>query len=612
MKTLLITQRKLTLLLQIISLCCIYLFFATTVCFATPVVPPDFDESPEHKKAIQYIKNNAFDKAIQLENDILKKDPENLKAYLLLTLAYLGKGDEAKALDQVNRVKKINLEFSAEIYNNIGRFYTGKKRYYKALINFHNALKIKENANILHQVALIYQAQGRMKKAKACYEKLLDLKPDYINLARIYLAEGDYKKAIFYANNSVKKNDKDVNAYIVLGSSYLMSNDLELSKINFSKLKKLSPKFFLADYYLGLICLIQKDYDGAIQEFENALKISPKIKEARLNLSVVLHIKGNLEKAREQAQKAIDSAPGDFLGHLALGNIHISGKKYTLADQAYQKAQNLCADFALPEFKTSDYFKPDTSAYFTLSNIYFREGLFHETIKTVDEALKTDSSKNPFYLITKARAEAKLGNLKKANEIYSYITENNPEIVTAHIELGDLAVYKKDIKKAVAHYEKAAELAPRSAKIHLGIGDLCNKSGNVKKAIAEYKKVISLAPESFIGYNQLAWTLAEKRKKYKEALSYALKGNELGSENINMKDTLGWIYYQMGKYKDALKIYLDIVRSIPSNPMVYYRLGLIYQKMNKKDKAAESFERALNISDEFSEAKEAKKRLKAL
>lgn len=602
----------------LMSISILIFFYLAAITSATPLSSDLLNKEIEntltkksiyHNKSIDLLQNNEFDQVIRLENQILQTNPNDLEAYLILTLAYLGKEDEKKALDQANCVDKIDPHFKAEIYISMGRFYAAKKRYYKALIFFHEALKIKDDPNVIDQVASIYLNQGRVKEARIYYEKILNSKPDYINLSRLYLKESDYQKAIYYAKKALQQDEKAVSAYVILGSSYLLTDQLDFSKSNFLIVKNLQPKFFLAHYYLGLIYLIQKKYDDALQAFNNVLMISPKVKEALLNIAVILHLKGDLEKAKEKALKAIDSDPTDSLGYLALGNIYLSEKNYEKADQVYQKASSLFIDFELSQFKTKSYFTSDISimpAYFTLSNIYLREGLFQRSIEIVDKALSIHSSENLFFPLIKARAEAKLGNIKKAHALYASVINSNPKIITPYVDLGDLAAYKeKNINEAITLYQQAVKFAPEIAKLHLGLGDFYNKLGLTEKAINKYKTAISLSPKSVIGYNQLSWTLAEREKKFDEALSYALKGYTVNSNDSSMKDTLGWIYYLMGKYNDSLKIYSGFVQSELNNPTIYYHLGLVYQKLNRNNKAVESFEKALNISDEFPEAKKA-------
>ncbi len=586
----------------------------STVSIAATLLDPEIEKSlqkrsPKHDKAIQILKNNDFDAAIRMANEILQNSPLDSSARLILAMAYLGKGDEKKARYQAEHVKKADAAFSAVIYDSMGKFYSVKERYYKALIYFQKSLTIKDDPGVMRSMASVYLAQGRLKKARTAYQKILDSQPVYLPLSRIFLMEKDFQNAILYAQKVIQENPKNLNAYLILGTSYLLTDNLDQSEKYFLLIKKMNPKFLLASYYLGIINLIQNKYIDSLRHFDNVLLISPRIKEARLYSIVAWHLIGDYEKAKTEALKTIALDTSDNLSHLVLGNLFLSEKDFERANQAYQKAGGFIPDFELNNFKTSDYFKStvlSTPAYFSLAGIFFREGLYNEVIKSINEAEKDASSENPFFTLLKARAYARLGQFDEAQGLYNHVVKKNPEIVGSYIDLGDLAVFKGDIKKAIAFYKKAIKHAPSLAKLHLSLGDLYNKSDNSKKAIIEYQKVISLAPNWVLGYNQLAWTLAEKEHRYREAIPYALKGIAIDPEHIDMIDTLALIYLRLGKYNEAGDLYSKIDLRKINNPSIYHHMGLVYKKIDKYNRAIESFERALNISDEFDEASETK------
>ncbi len=602
--------------LLMFSLLFIFLGVSKSPSFALKLMPPEFKEiSPIQKQAVEYLKNNEFDKVILLGTKMVKDKPEDFGGYLLLSLAYIGKGDVKNALAEAERAKRIRPEYGFNIYLYIGKAFATEKRYFKALIYLKKASKIKQAPEVMKQIASIYLARGQVIKARQYYEQVLDSLPDYLNLSRIYLLEKHYQQAVMFAKKAIKENQKALGGYVILGNSYLMMNEFDHAKQSYLRILNLHPKFFMVIYYLGLIDIIQHKYDQAIDNFSKVISISPRIKEAHLGKAVAWHLRGDLDKAQDTALKAIDAAPHDFLAYLALGNICISLNEHRKANAAFEKAAKLFHDFALPGFKASDYFKGGDllgPANFTLSNIYLREGLFRQAIGAVDAGLGASSNENPYLLLTKALAESKLGNLKKAEKTYARVMKKHPLIVSACIGMGDLLAHRGDINKAIVQYIKASRIAPKWFKPHLVLGYFYIKNGKTEKAIREFKKVISLFPESVIGYNQLAWVLTEKTKKYNLALTYALKGYKLDNENIDMQDTLGWIYYKLQEYKKAEKVYARITSAKIKNPVVFYHSGQVYTKLNKKEKAAVAFENALNISEEFDGASNAKRMLKRM
>ncbi len=572
-------------------------------------------DSPVHKEAVKHLKQNSFDQAIEIERRNLKANPDDLKSYLVLALAYLGKGDEKTARAQAAHVEKINPSYAAELYSSMGRFYLLKKRSYKALHYFNTSLELEKNPAILNQVAVIYLTQKRMNKAKEYFEKASVSEPDYLNISRIFLAEKDYPNVIRSANKALRKNPNLAEGYILLGTAQFLSDDLNQAQSNFLKAKELDPKLVLADYNLGLIHLVEKKYDKALRDFTQIIKLAPKIKEAHINRAVILHIKGERDQAKNAAEKAIKIDPVDFLGYVALGNIYLSEPDFTSADKTYRRAGNLFTEFTLSWFETKDHLNFKSSreaASFTLANIYHRNGLFQHEIKTIQEVPAAETRKNVFMLMMEARAEAKRGNFDPATELYNAVMKLEPKLITPYMELGDLAEQQGDLSKAIDYYKKATKIEPKLSRLYFVLGDLFLSHGDSKIAVSHYQTGLKYAPASSFGHNQIAWILAEKERKYKTALAHARKAYNTSTGNVNIGDTLGWIYYRLNQIEKAVVVYSEVMKASIRNPIVYHHAGVVFQKANKNEHAARAFENALNITDEFPEAEQAIIRLKEL
>ncbi|MBU0729519.1 MAG: tetratricopeptide repeat protein [Proteobacteria bacterium] len=563
-------------------------------------------KSPEFEEGLKLLKDNKFDQSIEFGQNWLKNDPENLNAYLLLSLAYLGKGQEGGMLDQVKKVHAIKPQYNAIIFATAASFYATKNHFYKALDYYEQSRKIEEIPWVVTEIAKIYQGRGQLRKAREYYEK----NQDDANLGRIYLAENNCAKAIGHALKAIEKDKQNAGMYIILASCNLQTGNFELAQENYLKLKAFDPeKSFVADYYLGLVDLVNKKYDIAQKRFDDALRNTPKAKELNIAAAFISHNNGDFSKAKQYASRANTSDPNDFLGYLALADIFVSENNYLKADQTFKKAKILFPEFSLPGFKSADFFDsgvPSEPASLTLANILYREGLFAQVL-TLDK-----KSKNPFILMTKARAEMKLGNTEKAKAYYQEVIGRHPALFTAFMELGSIHASKSENTQAISMYEKAGQIDRNNIKPLMALADLYYNSGKIDESLRKYEQIIAKSPNSAIGYNQAAWVLSEDKKKYDEALTYARKGIKAAPDDMNMQDTLGWIYYRLGKYSDALKSYKYFSETGRGTPSNLYHLGMIHEKLNKQEMAGKLFEKALDMSDDFPEVSDTEKRFKVL
>ena len=81
---------------------------------------------------------------------------------------------------------------------------------------------------------------------------------------------------------------------------------------------------------------------------------------------------------------------------------------------------------------------------------------------------------------------------------------------------------------------------------------------------------------------------------FDEALSLIIKSLEISPEVPETLDSLGWVYYRLGKYEDAVK-YLKKAVSHLSKPIpeISAHLGEVLWVINRKDEATSVWNEAL-------------------
>ncbi|MBW7956439.1 MAG: tetratricopeptide repeat protein [Deltaproteobacteria bacterium] len=599
-------RRALKALLPVILAASVAFTAESSHAFIEP--PATLPNSAQHNEAIEFMKKNEFGKAAELEENILDRDPLDQTARFILAIAYLGMNAEKKAVEQAQSARESDAGFAAEIYGAMGRFFMTKARYHKSLVYFQEALKIKDDPGILRHVASIYLSQGLFKNARDCYERLLRTDPDYLNLSRINLAEGDFDKAIEYAGEVLKSEPDSPGAHLVLGTAYLLNGMAREAKGSFQALSRSNPEFFLTTYFLGVIGLIEEDYKEALKSFQSLIAISPGLREGLLNAAVTLQLQGELSQARDMALKAIDEDPLDPVARITLGGVLLSLGEGEKGREELGKAADLFPELQMPAKESDLLFGTSgrEAAKVSLALLYNRAGLYRETVAYVPE-----TEKNPLIRVLRARALERQGKLAQAEGEYRMIIEEHPGMVSAYTGLGELFESVNDFERAAEFFSKAARSAPESIRIRTKLADSYAKAGKVDDAAREYVKVISSA-RPVTAYRKLASLLADKRGDLKEALKYARKGSALDPEDAAMADTLGWIYYKMGRHGDALAVYSRLERNGDADSTALYRLGLVYIELGDHERAGSAIERALDLNDEFPGSEEAKQTLKRI
>jgi len=107
--------------------------------------------------------------------------------------------------------------------------------------------------------------------------------------------------------------------------------------------------------------------------------------------------------------------------------------------------------------------------------------------------------------------------------------------------------------------------------------------------------VISIDPAHAESYNYVGYMYVEKGQNLEEAVKLIAKALDLEPENGYFIDSLGWAYYQQGKYGDALRELKRAVERAKDDPVILEHLGDAYMKNGLDSEAVVVWERALKL-----------------
>jgi tetratricopeptide (TPR) repeat protein len=113
--------------------------------------------------------------------------------------------------------------------------------------------------------------------------------------------------------------------------------------------------------------------------------------------------------------------------------------------------------------------------------------------------------------------------------------------------------------------------------------------------------------------------LADRGVRLEESVKYIQRALELEPNNGAYLDSLGWVYFKMGRYDLAEPPLEADARLMHNDPTIHEHLGNLYLRMGKTDRAQEEWQRALKewpaaVSSDFDaeQAKELQKQLDEL
>jgi arylsulfatase A-like enzyme/Flp pilus assembly protein TadD len=163
------------------------------------------------------VRTGLYDEAIKVFNEKnyfqAESDPELLNE---LGTAYSRKGDIEKAIEIYERALALDSKYPA-LYNNLGMNYLSlslkkkdSKILQKSLESFKKSIELDQQYPLPYNgLGMAYRQAGNLEGAIYCWERALDLNPDFCpvlyNLGLAYMDKSNYAKALLFLNEYHKK-----------------------------------------------------------------------------------------------------------------------------------------------------------------------------------------------------------------------------------------------------------------------------------------------------------------------------------------------------------------------------------------------------------------------
>ncbi|XP_006867035.1 PREDICTED: transmembrane and TPR repeat-containing protein 1 [Chrysochloris asiatica] len=188
------------------------------------------------------------------------------------------------------------------------------------------------------------------------------------------------------------------------------------------------------------------------------------------------------------------------------------------------------------------------------------------------------------------RALFNLGNLLKSQQkkeeailLLQDSIKYGPEFADAYSSLASLLAEQERYKEAEEIYQAGIKNCPDSSDLHNNYGVFLVDTGSPEKAVAHYQQAIKLSPShhvAMVNLGRLYRSLGENivaEEWYKRALQVARKTEILSP--------LGALYYNTGRYEEALQIYREAAALQPSQRELRLALAQVLAVMGQTKEA---------------------------
>ncbi|XP_054229365.1 protein O-mannosyl-transferase TMTC1 isoform X4 [Homo sapiens] len=231
-------------------------------------------------------------------------------------------------------------------------------------------------------------------------------------------------------------------------------------------------------------------------------------------------------------------------------------------------------------------------ALFNLGNLLKSQEKKEEAITLLKDSIKYGPEFADAYS-SLASLLAEQERFKEAEEIYQTGIKNCPDSSDLHNNYGVFLVDTGLPEKAVAHYQQAIKLSPSHHVAMVNLGRLYRSLGENSMAEEWYKRALQVAHKAEI-LSPLG-ALYYNTGRYEEALQIYQEAAALQPSQRELRLALAQVLAVMGQTKEAEKMTNHIVSEETGCLECYRLLSAIYSKQENHDKALDAIDKALQL-----------------
>lgn len=164
------------------------------------------------------------------------------------------------------------------------------------------------------------------------------------------------------------------------------------------------------------------------------------------------------------------------------------------------------------------------------------------------------------------------------------------------IKLAELYVKGRkfdDAAKALDAAEKLSESQEEKIDVWFQRGAMFERQKNVPAAETEFRKVLAVMPDNPATLNYLGYMLTDRNIRLPEALAMIQKAVDSEPNNGAYLDSLGWVYFRMGRLTEAEENMRRAVELTPHDPTMHDHYAEVLFKASKVREAITQWEVSL-------------------
>ena len=240
----------------------------------------------------------------------------------------------------------------------------------------------------------------------------------------------------------------------------------------------------------------------------------------------------------------------------------------------------------------------DNSILSALGELYDKEGKLVRA-NAFFERIDTVSAYSPFARLEYA---LNLDEMKKTDEARAILDEliaEDPDDLVTHLSYGAVLARHEKFEDAIEIYKRIIARIPKPERLHWNLfyrlGIAYERTKQWPQAEVTFKKALELYPDQPSVLNYLGYSWVDMTINLQEGLDMIRKAVEIRPDDGYMVDSLGWAYYRLKRFQEAV---IELERAVelrPGDPTINDHLGDAYWRANRQLEATFQWRHALAL-----------------
>lgn len=212
---------------------------------------------------------------------------------------------------------------------------------------------------------------------------------------------------------------------------------------------------------------------------------------------------------------------------------------------------------------------------------------------------------SPFKRVAEMQLGLNLADLDRKDEAVSHLQkllDADRKDMRAYMALGGVYGAKQDFRSAAKVYDEAVANLPLASRADWNIfyqrGIAYERLKEWPKAEPNFRRALQLFPDQPQVMNYLGYSWVDMNHNLEEGLDLIRKAVDLRPSDGYIVDSLGWAYYRLGRFDEAVTELERAVSLKPDDPVLNDHLGDAYWRVGRELEATFQWNHARDLKPE--------------